>query len=160
MFNLIGVNLGFSVVFLLMPNRNDTISEQTGELLKLWLSILSRIGFQRRKLKKKKTHQRFLKHGLKKNKDARRQSYYGIEVSIGQGNVQTQKLFIPWFFFVCCLLFPWTPIYSNTNVSPWIKVPPRYRPQSATDTAQCLSSVGTFTGAIPPVVSIRIPRSI
>lgn len=60
--------MGFSAVFLLMPNVNDTISEQTGELLKLWLSILSKIDFQRRKLKKTSPHQRFLKRGLKKLK--------------------------------------------------------------------------------------------
>lgn len=99
--------MGFSIVFFLMPNMNDTISEQAGELLKLWLSILSRISFQRRKFEKKNPHQRFLKHGFKKKikKDARRQSYYGIEIRIGQGNVKTQKLSFRGFSFVFCLLF-------------------------------------------------------
>lgn len=77
---------------------NDTISEQTGELLKLRLSILSRTVFQKTFRKKKKQTSKFsetqiLKQQLQQ-KDARRQSCYSIEISIGQSNVKTQKLFI------------------------------------------------------------------
>lgn len=76
---------------------NDTISEQTGELLKLRLSILSRTVFQKTFRKKKQTSKfsetQILKQQLQQ-KDARRQSCYGIEISIGQSNVKTQKLFI------------------------------------------------------------------
>lgn len=108
--------MDFSVVFLLMPNMNDTISEQTGELLKLWLSILSKIDFQRRKFKKNKPTSKIFETWKKKN--ARRQSYYGIKKSIGQGNVQTQKVFIPCFFL--CLLFAFS---LNTNLLKHKSVP-------------------------------------
>lgn len=104
--------MDFSVVFLLMPNLNATISEQTGELLKLWLSMLSRIGFQRRKIKGKNHIKVFFKYRFGKKKiDARRQSYYATEISIGQGNVKTEKLFIPCFFPFLCGVF-----YLNSNL--------------------------------------------